>query len=82
MIFIEQLYDMEGTEFTPLDTVRIYVQTLEKFMNHPDNKDFIGSRMIYAPLRNTDAAGVARYIETLKQVKVGDLQSSTHLGPA
>ncbi|XP_017863453.1 PREDICTED: adenosine deaminase CECR1 [Drosophila arizonae] len=63
------LYDMEGTEFTPLDTVRIYVQTLEKFMNHPDNKDFIGSRMIYAPLRNTDAAGVARYIEILKQVK-------------
>ncbi|TDG53073.1 hypothetical protein AWZ03_000616 [Drosophila navojoa] len=63
------LYDMEGTEFTPLDTVRIYVETLEKFMNHPDNKDFIGSRMIYAPLRNTDAAGVARYIETLKQVK-------------
>ncbi|XP_064541325.1 adenosine deaminase 2 [Drosophila montana] len=63
------LYDLEGTVFTPLDTVRIYVETLEKFKNQPENKDFIGSRMIYAPLRNTDAEGVARYIETLKQVK-------------
>lgn len=50
--------------------MRIYVETLEKFKNQPENKDFIGSRMIYAPLRNTDAEGVARYIETLKQVKV------------
>ncbi|XP_068149339.1 adenosine deaminase 2 [Drosophila tropicalis] len=61
------LYDLEGTQFTQLDTVRIYVETLEKFKAaHPD---FIGSRMIYAPLRNTDAAGVSGYIETLKEIR-------------
>ncbi|KAH8378941.1 hypothetical protein KR009_002206 [Drosophila setifemur] len=61
------LYDLEGTEYTALDTVRIYVETLEKFKEaHPD---FIGSRMIYAPIRNTDSKTVAGYIETLKQIK-------------
>ncbi|KAH8329616.1 hypothetical protein KR074_000871 [Drosophila pseudoananassae] len=61
------LYDLEGTQYTPLDTVRIYVETLEKFKEeHPD---FIGSRMIYAPLRNTNSEGVLGYIETLKQIK-------------
>jgi len=63
-----QLYDLDGTEFTPMDTVRIYVETLEKFKDaHPD---FIGSRMIYAPIRNTNPEGVSAYIETLKEIKV------------
>ncbi|EDV51932.1 adenosine deaminase 2-A [Drosophila erecta] len=64
---VPTLYDMDGIEYTPLDTVRIYVSTLEKFKaSHPD---FIGSRMIYAPIRNTNAEGVTGYIETLKQIK-------------
>ncbi|EDW05052.1 GH18002 [Drosophila grimshawi] len=63
------LYDMEGTVYTPLDTVRIYVETLERFKSKPEHKDFIGSRLIYAPLRNTDPKGVLGYIEILKQVK-------------
>ncbi|XP_037719858.1 adenosine deaminase 2-A [Drosophila subpulchrella] len=61
------LYDLDGTEFTPMDTVRIYVETLEKFKDaHPD---FIGSRMIYAPIRNTNAETVSAYIQTLKEIK-------------
>ncbi|KAH8303630.1 hypothetical protein KR018_009177 [Drosophila ironensis] len=61
------LYDLDGSQYTPLDTVRIYVETLEKFKEtHPD---FIGSRMIYAPLRNTNPEGVTGYIETLKEIK-------------
>ncbi|XP_043647632.1 adenosine deaminase 2-A [Drosophila teissieri] len=64
---VPTLYDMEGKEYTPMDTVRIYVETLEKFKEaHPD---FIGSRMIYAPIRNTNAEGVTGYIENLKQFK-------------
>nr|NP_524130.1 adenosine deaminase-related growth factor A, isoform A [Drosophila melanogaster]NP_996119.1 adenosine deaminase-related growth factor A, isoform B [Drosophila melanogaster]AOQ11249.1 Adgf-A-RA [synthetic construct]AAF49306.1 adenosine deaminase-related growth factor A, isoform A [Drosophila melanogaster]AAL13884.1 LD35474p [Drosophila melanogaster]AAL40913.1 adenosine deaminase-related growth factor A [Drosophila melanogaster]AAS64976.1 adenosine deaminase-related growth factor A, isoform  len=64
---VPTLYDMDGTEFTPMDTVRIYVETLEKFKEaHPD---FIGSRMIYAPIRYTNAEGVTGYIQTLKQIK-------------
>ncbi|XP_039485886.1 adenosine deaminase 2 [Drosophila santomea] len=64
---VPTLYDMEGNEYTPMDTVRIYVETLEKFKEaHPD---FIGSRMIYAPIRNTDSEGVTEYIKNLKQFK-------------
>ncbi|XP_026845361.1 adenosine deaminase 2-A [Drosophila persimilis] len=64
---VPTLYDLEGTVYTPLDTVRIYVETLEKFKK--DNPDFIGSRMIYAPIRNTNPEGVLSYIETLKEIK-------------
>ncbi|KAM8708985.1 hypothetical protein ACLKA7_015883 [Drosophila subpalustris] len=63
------LYDMEGTVYTPLDTVRIYVETLQRFKDQPEHKDFIGSRVIYAPLRNTDPEGVLAYIVILKQIK-------------
>ncbi|XP_034480482.1 adenosine deaminase 2 [Drosophila innubila] len=63
------LYDLDGTVYTPLDTVRIYVETLQRFKDQPEHKDFIGSRMIYAPLRNTSPEGVLGYIETLKQIK-------------
>ncbi|XP_052844155.1 adenosine deaminase 2-A [Drosophila gunungcola] len=64
---VPTLYDLDGTQFTPMDTVRIYVETLEKFKEaHPD---FIGSRMIYAPIRNTNSEGVTAYIETLKEIK-------------
>ncbi|KAH8266128.1 hypothetical protein KR038_006012, partial [Drosophila bunnanda] len=64
---VPTLYDMEGTQYTPMDTVRIYVETLEKFKEaHPD---FIGSRMIYAPLRNTNSQGMTSYIETLKEIQ-------------
>ncbi|KAL7733357.1 hypothetical protein ACLKA6_004850 [Drosophila palustris] len=63
------LYDMEGTVYTPLDTVRIYVETLQRFKDQPEHKDFIGSRLIYAPLRNTDPEGVLAYIVILKQIK-------------
>ncbi|XP_017059023.1 adenosine deaminase 2-A [Drosophila ficusphila] len=64
---VPTLYDLDDTEFTPMDTVRIYVETLEKFKE--DHPDFIGSRMIYAPIRNTDSEGVAAYIKTLIEIK-------------
>lgn len=68
--------------YTPLDTVRIYVETLQRFKDAPGHTDFIGSRMIYAPLRNTNAAGVQRYIETLKEVKVREqIPSSCQTNP-
>ncbi|XP_017843620.2 adenosine deaminase 2 isoform X1 [Drosophila busckii] len=61
------LYDMDNTVYTPLDTVRIYVETLAKFK--AANPDFIGSRMIYAPLRNVKPEGIEDYIKILLQVK-------------
>ncbi|XP_017072142.1 adenosine deaminase 2-A-like isoform X1 [Drosophila eugracilis] len=64
---VPTLYDLNGTEFTAMDTVRIYVETLEKFKE--DHPDFIGSRMIYAPIRNTNTEGLTSYINTLKEIK-------------
>lgn len=52
--------------------MRVYVETLQRFKAASNHSDFIGSRMIYAPLRNTNAEGVGRYIETLKEIKVGN----------
>ncbi|XP_030385308.1 adenosine deaminase 2-A [Scaptodrosophila lebanonensis] len=57
------LYDLEDTQYTEVDTVRIYVETLKKFKDA--HSDFIGSRMIYAPLRNTNGSVVSDYIKTL-----------------
>ncbi|EDW40396.1 GL25220 [Drosophila persimilis] len=48
-------------------TMSIYVETLEKLKK--DNPDFIGSRMIYAPIRNTNPEGVVSSLETLKEIK-------------
>lgn len=68
MFIVFQLYDLEGNTYTELDTVRIYKETLDKFM--ADHIDFIGSKMIYAPIRNTDADGLDKYIKVCVEIKV------------
>ncbi|XP_065360984.1 adenosine deaminase 2-like [Calliphora vicina] len=61
------LYDLEGTNYTALDTVRIYKETLDKFMNN--YPDFIGSKLIYAPIRNADNNSFEQYIKICLEVK-------------
>ncbi|KAM7358560.1 adenosine deaminase AGSA-like [Cochliomyia hominivorax] len=61
------LYDLENTKYTEVDTVRIYNETLERFMkNYPD---FIGSKLIYAPLRNADNDSFDHYVKVLLEIK-------------
>ncbi|XP_037950031.1 adenosine deaminase 2-like isoform X5 [Teleopsis dalmanni] len=64
---LPQLYDMDGKKYTELDTVKIYKDTLDKFMK--DHPDFIGSKLIYAPLRNVDDAAFDKYICTCIEIK-------------
>ncbi|XP_037939565.1 adenosine deaminase 2-like [Teleopsis dalmanni] len=61
------LYDMEGKEYTQLDTVRIYKETLDKFMTA--NADFIGSKLIYAPIRNANSSTLDEYIRICIDIK-------------
>ncbi|XP_036336590.1 adenosine deaminase 2-like [Rhagoletis pomonella] len=65
---LPRLYDLEDNEYTELDTVRIYKETLEKFMQ--DYPDFIGSKLIYAPIRNTSPTQVEEYIRICIEIKV------------
>ncbi|XP_075164073.1 adenosine deaminase-like [Haematobia irritans] len=61
------LYDLDGNKFTELDTVDVYKQTLDKFMAaHPN---FIGSKLIYAPIRNVDDAGMEHFLKTCITIK-------------
>ncbi|XP_011183883.2 adenosine deaminase 2 [Zeugodacus cucurbitae] len=64
---LPQLYDLDDGEYTELDTVRIYTETLEKFMK--EYPDFIGSKMIYAPIRNTSPETVEQYIRICIEIK-------------
>ncbi|CAD7004412.1 unnamed protein product [Ceratitis capitata] len=65
---LPKLYDLEDGNYTEMDTVRIYKETLDKFM--ADYPDFIGSKMIYAPLRNASPETVEKYISTCIEIKV------------
>nr|XP_014096047.1 adenosine deaminase 2-like isoform X2 [Bactrocera oleae]XP_036222361.1 adenosine deaminase 2-like isoform X2 [Bactrocera oleae] len=64
---LPQLYDLDDGEYTELDTVRIYKETLERFMN--EYPDFIGSKMIYAPIRNASPETVEQYIRICIEIK-------------
>ncbi|XP_054736279.1 adenosine deaminase 2-A-like [Anastrepha obliqua] len=64
---LPKLYDLEGKNYTELDTVRIYKETLDKFMQ--DYPDFIGSKIIYAPLRIVSPTTVEEYIRICIEIK-------------
>lgn len=59
---------MDDNQYTEIDTVRIYKETLDKFM--AAHSDFIGSKLIYAPIRNIDDDGMAYFIKTCIEIKV------------
>uniref|UniRef100_A0A1I8PKD4 Adenosine deaminase n=1 Tax=Stomoxys calcitrans TaxID=35570 RepID=A0A1I8PKD4_STOCA len=61
------LYDLDGNKYTEMDTVDIYKQTLDKFM--AANPGFIGSKLIYAPLRNVDDATMEHFVRTCIEIK-------------
>ncbi|KAH8380432.1 hypothetical protein KR009_010677 [Drosophila setifemur] len=56
------LYCIGGEMLEPRDTVALYKSELERFKsNHPD---FIGSKLIYAPLRGVEPTVVEDYVKT------------------
>ncbi|XP_037824343.1 adenosine deaminase 2-like [Lucilia sericata] len=61
------LYDLQGTEHTALDTVDTYKHTLDIFMK--EYPDFIGAKLIYAPVRNVDNKTFMEYVDILLKAK-------------
>ncbi|XP_034951979.1 adenosine deaminase 2-like [Chelonus insularis] len=47
---IPKLYDLNGTEYGPLETMKIYYQTTERFRE--EHEDFVGVKIIYSPHKN------------------------------
>ncbi|KAL9908893.1 adenosine deaminase 2-like isoform 1-T1 [Glossina fuscipes fuscipes] len=61
------LYDLDGNNYTEMDTVKVYKETLDKFL--VTHNEFIGSKLIYAPIRNADQNGIEHYINVCKEIK-------------
>lgn len=51
-----------------MDTAAVYQKTYQRFKK--DYPDFIGSKMIYAPIRNVDNHTISKYIELAIELKV------------
>ncbi|KAH8259368.1 hypothetical protein KR026_003103 [Drosophila bipectinata] len=60
------LYCMGEKMLTIRDTVAIYKSELERFMS--DHPDFIGSKLIYAPLRGVEPKVVEEYVKTATEL--------------
>ncbi|XP_030387043.1 adenosine deaminase 2 [Scaptodrosophila lebanonensis] len=63
---LPQLYCLDGTLLPVSETVQIYKDQINKFVK--DHPNFIGAKLIYAPLRNVDRAGVAKYVKTCSEL--------------
>ncbi|KAI8118737.1 hypothetical protein FF38_12896 [Lucilia cuprina] len=61
------LYDLQGTKYTALDTAKTYKDTLDIFMK--EYPDFIGAKLIYAPVRNVDNKTFDEYVDILLKAK-------------
>ncbi|XP_076285303.1 adenosine deaminase isoform X2 [Lasioglossum baleicum] len=61
------LYDFDGTEYTPKDTVGIFKNVSERFKK--DHPDFVGVKLIYAPQRFVNLEQAEEYIKTLKELQ-------------
>ncbi|XP_032599376.1 adenosine deaminase 2 isoform X2 [Drosophila grimshawi] len=64
---LPELYCLDGRQLTMADTVAIYKSETERFVaNHPD---FIGAKLIYAPLRGVEPQVVEEYVEKCVALK-------------
>ncbi|GJQ88067.1 hypothetical protein Trydic_g12988 [Trypoxylus dichotomus] len=61
------VYDLDGNLYGPLEVTAIYKEVTEEFIStHPD---FLGAKLIYAPVRNVDENTMQNYIEIIKALK-------------
>lgn len=51
--FLPRLYELNGTIYQPLETIRFYEDTIAKFKR--DHPRFLGARLIYAPHKDDNA---------------------------
>lgn len=61
------LYDLDGKNYTKDDSVQMYVDMLKTFKEgHPE---FIGSKFIYAPMKNVPDATIQEYLKTMVELE-------------
>lgn len=65
--YLPSVYDLDGHRYNQLETVGLYVETLQQFMS--DYKEFQGVRLIYAPHRGADNKTMDEYIKTVLELK-------------
>ncbi|XP_046482153.1 adenosine deaminase 2 isoform X1 [Neodiprion pinetum] len=61
------LYDLDGNQYGPIEVARLYKETTERFVK--DHPDFIGTRLIYAPLRNANDRQMDDYLTTFAALR-------------
>lgn len=64
---LPELYDLEGNTYDSVATAEIYKKVTDEFMQ--DYPDFLGAKIIYAPLRLADTETVKKYIEIAREIK-------------
>lgn len=62
------MYDLEGTNFTILDTASSMINAVRVFQN--TRRDFIGVKLIYAPSRDYNDSRIDQYLENARLLKV------------
>lgn len=64
---LPSLYDLDGNEYDEMVTAESYKMVVDKFIR--DYPDFMGAKLIYAPLRLVGKDTVNKYIVTAKELK-------------
>lgn len=70
-------YRIDGNLMSFEETVSIYVEVVQEFV--AKHEDFIGAKLIYAPLRGVEPEVVEQYIEKCVALKVGSPRPAQHL---
>uniref|UniRef100_A0A0C9RRA6 Adenosine deaminase n=1 Tax=Fopius arisanus TaxID=64838 RepID=A0A0C9RRA6_9HYME len=61
------VYELDGREYSPPDVVRIYKNVTRRFKE--DHPDFIGAKIIYAPLRTMTESEIGNFIDEAVNLK-------------
>lgn len=64
---LPDLYDLDGNVYDSVATAETYKKVTEKFVK--ENPDFIGMKLIYAPMRFVDNDTVTEYIRIAREIK-------------
>ncbi|KAL2725889.1 adenosine deaminase 2-like [Vespula maculifrons] len=64
---LPNLYELNGTIYSSLETAMVYKKTTERFMS--DYPNFVGAKLIYAPSRKVDEKKFDEYLTILKALK-------------
>lgn len=61
------LYELDGKHFSPIVTAKSYQKVIKRFKK--DYPDFLGAKLIYAPIRKVERETLDTYLELSRQIK-------------